>query len=109
MSFTRNLGRALGTVLVAVANAQAETSRQQQANSAEQREADKWEKRRQEAHDAIQRAVTRHHNQYDTGNTNRENKAIDLRREVDQNCRNRSDALMSYTEECITRFEKNGY
>jgi hypothetical protein len=53
--------------------------------------------------------INRLQRKYGTGNTNRENKAIDLRREADQNCRNRSDALMNYTEECIARFEKNGY
>lgn len=108
-SFAKTMGRVLGAVIVASVEAQAQNQSRLQAQTAEQREVDKWENRRLEAHAAIQRAESR----FKTGRTWQDssviNKAIDLRADADKHCRNRSDAFMTYTEERIQRFEKYGH
>lgn len=107
--FFRTLGTVVAVVATAAVEAQANQNNRTAALNAEQAEANKWEQRRQDAYAGIERALARHNVDDTFRDRSRNNKAIDLRREADVNCRNRSEPLMSYTEECIVRFEKNGY
>lgn len=109
-SFVRGLGKVLGAAITMAVNEAAASNSRNAALSAEEREAQKWEDRRLAAHAAIQRALDRHEDGSSRVRLSiRGDKAIDLRAEADRNCRNRSEPLMSYTEEQITRFEKHGY
>lgn len=108
--FFRTLGTVVAVVATAAVEAQANQNNRTAALNAEQSEANKWEQRRLEAHAAIQRGLERHNDtSYAYRNRTRENRAIDLRREADTNCRNRSQSLMTYTEDRIASFEKYGH
>lgn len=102
-----SLARGAVVVLVAAAEAQAEQTQRSSFLNAEDREASKWEDRRKEACANIDDGLTR-----DTGTTwlngltSKQQKAIQLRAEVSQHCRNRSEAMMSYTEKQISAFQR---
>lgn len=108
-NFLKGLGAVVAVVATAAVEANEKQTGRNAALSAEQAEADKWESRRTQAYAGIERALTRHNVNDTFRDRNRHNKAVDLRREADVNCRNRSEPLMGYTEVCIARFEKNGY
>lgn len=108
--FLKGVGAVVAIAATAAAEAQSNQHSHRAAMSAEHAEAERWEKRRTEAHAAIERALERHNSKHsEFSNRTRNNKAIELRYEADTNCRKRSEPLMAYTEECIMRFERNGY
>lgn len=110
MTFARNLGMAFGAILSVAAKAAVENHSQSVANLGEQQEAMKWENRRQQALVDIDEALKR-----DTGHvwmsglTRKQEDAIKLRHEVNTHCRNRSDSMMSYTEQRIVHLQTTSW
>jgi hypothetical protein len=105
--FAQGLGTILGAVInQAVSEHNAQSSRQH-AMSAEQMEADKWEKRRLQALADIDQALEKDEGIVRfNGMTRKGEDALNLRHEVNTHCRNRSEPLMAYAERRILELRK---
>jgi hypothetical protein len=108
--FVRGMGAVVAVMAHAAAEAQVQQTNQRTAMSGELMECQRWETRRLEALANIEDGLKR-----DTGTvwmnglTSKQQKAIDLRAEVNTHCRNRSDSMMRYTEERIRSFQKSSW
>lgn len=113
MTFMNALSRvAKAAVVVAAASAEASAKRNErnQYLNAEQLEAKKWDDRRLQALADIDDGLSRDKGtKCFSGLTHKQEQAIDLRAEVNTNCRNRSEALMAYTEQRIRHFQRSAW
>lgn len=109
-NFFSSLGKIAAITVVAMAEAQSEQTGRSKAYAAEDREAAKWEQRKQEALANIEDGLSRDSGtKWMDGLTSKQKLAIELRAEVTKNCRDRSEAMMSYTEDRITSFQRSSW
>jgi hypothetical protein len=105
-NFLKAAGAVASVVITTAVEAQVKQHGQQAAMNAEQQEAAKWESRKAEAFANIELGLVNDTSMKRfSGMTSKQEKAVELRAEVTQHCRNRSESMMTYTEKRITEFQ----
>lgn len=103
MSFAKTLGR----VLAAGLEVAAENARRNDAFMAEQMEADRWQRRKEEVFAMVDRGLAKpspYKNSYMATYT-----ADRIRQDAIMYCSRRSEAMMRSTEQAASSFELRGY